>query len=428
VVKRNIALSLVGACAFAVLWVACTVPDRTVQIDMPAMDPFCGGLGDACDACVQAQCSTACSQCSSVSECIGLYNCIQGCASGDSNCFTSCTTQYPALDTLNNALMCVTQTCAAACSSTTSTITGLPPGAGGSIAQETGGGSGTGGSVATPGSIDDAIAQYAAVTCGKLRDCAPGFLMASFGRYEECVLRTKIINDWGAGLPGSGLTVGAFQACSNAWTKVTCAGYASADPPECSPKGTVAVGMPCNIGEQCATGFCQTPSSGACGVCAPISGAGDVCFTDDDCAGGMWCTVAGTCQKPRVVGESCSDDLPCRNDLGCYMGKCADTVKTLGGACDATNGLYCAGDQNLACYTNNRCIAITWKAIGDSCGVSASGWNRCQKEGICSAGVCVAGPADDAACDEASGEYCEWPATCSKAGTCVLQSDAATCK
>jgi hypothetical protein len=282
-----------------------------------------------------------------------------------------------------------------------------------------GGDAGTGGTT-----LASAIAQTAATICGKMRDCSPGLLAWRFGTYDECVTRSVALDTFVSGLADVSLSASTYTACGNAYAAVSCSQFVGADPNECWTPGNRANGQGCNAGDQCASMFCKQ-NAWSCGTCAPMPAVGAACLYAADCGRGTWCT-AGTCQKPRLLGETCTTDLPCSNELVCDTDKCAAAPAVQEASCDAAVGRYCSWTQSLYCASNGKCVTTTWVATGQTCSASTTSASLCQKSGSCTSGICVAAPADHNACDPAD-DKCEWPAVCSSAKTCLVPSDAPIC-
>src|SRR5512140_1473318 len=193
-------------------------------------------------------------------------------------------------------------------------------------------------------------------------------------------------------------------------------------PDACWGTGPRPSGAACNDGSQCTSMFCRhQPLS--CGVCETMPDIGATCAESVDCGRGRSCTPDGTCQGPRVLGETCSlSALPCRADFACVQGKCVALPASVGASCDWQNGQGCDIARSYACDTvTGRCLAIAWADAGEYCGNTAAGATKCVREGVCATDTCVPALADHASCDVNLGPPCEWPARCSTdTNTCLL--------
>lgn len=54
----------------------------------------CSDNGD-CGACSQCACASEIAACNASADCVGLVNCVAGCAVGDQTCLDDCTTAWP---------------------------------------------------------------------------------------------------------------------------------------------------------------------------------------------------------------------------------------------------------------------------------------------------------------------------------------------
>jgi hypothetical protein len=275
-----------------------------------------------------------------------------------------------------------------------------------------------------------ALSQEFIIQCGKMRDCAPGWLSYLYGTFENCGTRSSTMANWLSALPCASPDIASVASCTDAWKSLTCSNYFTADPDVCWTAGKLLPGSPCNSGEQCDSMFCKLKEYGwSCGTCAPMPVAGATCANDYDCGRGLWCMADGTCQKPSNEGQSCSNTLSCRNDLNCIGGQCVTPPSTSGASCNNAGQQYCAFAQNLTCpASTNKCIPIVWAADGLSCPTTATQSTYCTEHGSCINSSCTSGPADHDTCDPAN-DLCEWPARCSTTSkTCVLPADVPTCK
>ncbi|HEY5956319.1 MAG TPA: hypothetical protein VIV60_07205 [Polyangiaceae bacterium] len=196
-------------------------------------------------------------------------------------------------------------------------------------------------------------------------------------------------------------------ACLDALKKLSCTQLLERDQPECvrALDGTVALGAPCDLNEECqGSAICQAPDGTCPGKCVPLRAAGQACAADGDCDDGLQCSKAtNSCVKPAALGEACENGAPpCGPGLLCLgkddtagtSGTCRSAIETLtaaeGAACDPVAGILC--QPGTAC-------------IGDHFDVAAAkvAW-LCAKMGSFAGGeACKPGFPD--AC--ASGHYCK---------------------
>jgi hypothetical protein len=225
-----------------------------------------------------------------------------------------------------------------------------------------------------------------------------------------------------------------IEACAQLLPSATCADLLARNLPDvCHAKaGSLADGTPCGDDGQCVGARCKIAKNATCGVCGTHAIASAACSVDDDCAPGLSC-INLTCTKLGVAGDACDMSRPCRADLGCTNSICG-APKTVGQACttapdncDNLNAVICNGKTNV-------CAQATFAAVGAACGLVGNSLVACAGAGAtCKGavspnfqGMCIAGAADGAACDDANGPRCLPPSVCS-AGTCVLPNPA-TCK
>lgn len=360
---------------------------------------------DQCVACQTAQCLDPFTACLATAGCVDLAVCSMACTTDA--CRAECSAPPSAITPAAAYLGCVTDHCAAEC--------GLTPSA-------------------VDAELLAAITRVAAADCDKLAACAPGRLDAWFGFIDRCRARAELAWQWEASLPGTGLTPQKVTACGEAWSDASCEEYLSSragTPAACLVSGWLDTGEACRSGSQCRSGYCATPDT-SCGVCAPLPKLGGDCTTNRECNEwqGEWCTGAGQCALPGLLGDPCDDTVaPCDDGLGCVDGQCAALGTAVGDPCGAgANAPLCDWGQRLICNTStSQCVAMAFVVDGAPCGNTASGYHACAASGQCDTNQqCVAGPADGEPCDETAGRYCTWPATCSS-GYCVLPPSPGAC-
>jgi hypothetical protein len=294
-----------------------------------------------------------------------------------------------------------------------------------------GGTGGTGGATSSP--LGSAISAYASASCNRFNACSPASVLYLYGSVSECVARVKLYNTWMASLSGVSWSAAQYNSCANAVSASSCDEYANDTITACMANGTLSNGVACNVNNQCASGFCNSGLT-TCGQCAVPPSEGDACV-NSDCGSNLTCANDDTCQRARALGEDCTGDLPCEGDLACYQNKCVRPQSTVGAACDSSVNLFCDTANFLVCYTTtNTCVTVAdYAAVGTDCGVDTSTSTPtatlCSK-GSCYGGTmkCVGGAADNATCDTSLSKYCEWPASCSSSGKCLLPDNTGTCQ
>ncbi|MEO7094262.1 MAG: hypothetical protein ABI175_13485, partial [Polyangiales bacterium] len=207
-----------------------------------------------------------------------------------------------------------------ACGSSVDTAEPAPADAG----SDTGGDTASGGDSATGGdtagiSADQACTELAAAYCDRSFSCALLFSDVTYGDAASCKTRLKASCLGSLSSPSVTETPGMTADCARAVVAATCDDLLSKKAiDKCVPApGGVANGGACGDPEQCASTFCAYASDSICGVCAAIPSPGESC-TNNQCGREMNC-VLGKCQKPAVLGATCSSrDLPCAPGLSCF--------------------------------------------------------------------------------------------------------------
>jgi len=350
-------------------------------------------VNPSCGDCLTTSCHDQYYGCHNNANCEAFLSCMAGCTTS-LTCVTNCETQYASVLALAQPLYdCTDASSATQCSS-----------------------------------LGDAITSYAQSCCGTMRDCAPGELALIFGSYENCAMRTRVHETWVSCLVGELEDAKFYGDCTSDWLAVSCSDFFAPRSSACSKSGVMANGRACNASEQCESMFCKQ-EAWSCGVCAPLPTDGTQCTSTWDCGKDQWCSANGTCETPRGLGRSCSDNIAaCRNDLMCYNGQCVAAPSQLGANCDVFAGLDCNWAQNLACsYRTNQCEPMTVAGTGETCGETTDHYAACGNMGVCTTGKCVAHPSDHGICDPTN-DNCQWPAICSSGGTCMLPMDTDICR
>ncbi|TNE49617.1 MAG: trypsin-like serine protease [Deltaproteobacteria bacterium] len=119
------------------------------------------------------------------------------------------------------------------------------------------------------------------------------------------------------------------QQCQTSSGSALCLPSSNACPPALCQSDT-----DCGQGERCGAGVC-----------------GKTCQSNNDCSQGQVC-LSGVCiqPKPRKVGESCDNNIPCEQDLRCYT---INNKKLCSRACSTTD--IGAGSPGSACRSDSSC-------------------------------------------------------------------------
>jgi hypothetical protein len=178
--------------------------------------------------------------------------------------------------------------------------------------------------------------------------------------------------------------------------------------------GTLGSAVACEVSAECGDGQrltwladdrCQfkpgcTPP--ACqGECVFQGQCDDMCFHDEDCAPGMFCSPqSDSCQIPSCAGDGCYSVTGCLYPSECDnfiggQGVCTTpgTPAATGQACTAVDG--CADVGDYCNPTSLTCVALV--APGSACGSGVP----CVPYAQCTGGACAACPEDD--CGSGSG-------------------------
>jgi hypothetical protein len=290
----------------------------------------------------------------------------------------------------------------------------------------------------TPGATvtaDQACTDLAAAYCDKSFSCAPLYSDITYGDAATCKTRLKASCLGSLSAPSVTETPARASDCAKAVNATACGDLlAKKSIDKCIPSpGGVTDGGACGDPEQCASGFCAYATDSLCGVCSAVPKPGDACI-NLQCGREMTC-VLGKCQKPGVLGDTCSSrDQPCAPGLSCFSGKCVkgggpgatcDDVEVDAPNCDLTQGVACNKATKV-------CQKLLEAKAGETCGLSGSDYKVCVAGAICKvaagsfSGTCVAPAADGAACSAGSdGPGCLQPAYCI-GGVCKL-ADAKSC-
>jgi hypothetical protein len=296
-----------------------------------------------------------------------------------------------------------------------------------------------------PTTLDEACDAVATARCTRSDDCTGNIAnVVRYGTEERCVAALTAECRVAASL--STATPAAVIACAKAYGAEACPDLESRIvPPECAFKGAKAIGEPCGIDTQCASGFC-TASASECGQCAVPPKAEDRCVTTPDCGnvGDLVC-VRNHCALRQAKGAPCSAIDRCAPGLSCLVsdagafGKCVDAAKA-GEACDPASAAApdCDRSLSLYCGAGRTCVHPQVASSGQVCGnLDGFGFQPCMAGGACVSldggptGTCVMPVEEGQPCSVSAGPLCIGPAVCVRnAGSperCVYV-DPSTCK
>jgi len=267
---------------------------------------------------------------------------------------------------------------------------------------------------------DPRCLAYTQATCGKMAQCWPWLLQASYGNFETCVERSAQLCANVTSAPGTSWTMEKIEACAQALPTISCDTWWNSVAPACDPgPGALADGSSCIDKSQCQGGTCLQGASG-CGVCASTSPLGGECTSSAQCVPGAACSPEGKCVMPAVQGASCDASKPCGINLRCVEGSCQPLVAS-GGTCDPASFGDCDFFQGLACDpADSTCKPVALAPAGSQCGAVDGQLVTCGAGAICSSqGQCIAPLQDGASCTEQSESRCAPPATCIN-GACTV--------
>ena len=284
-------------------------------------------------------------------------------------------------------------------------------------------GQGTPGGLPPDPAIDEACAADAESWCGPLERCAPLSLQELYGDKATCLVRDKLSC---VAYLQTRNTESASQllACANALNAETCDEYlyGSTTPAACKvPPGPLGDGAACTYGAQCQSLHCATAAGAPCGVCKQKSPEGGPCARSSDCTGGHCSLAAMTCVARPGLGQPCSGNCngalicaPATPDASDGSGICQTPLGN-GAACDPEVDLCDPLWVGATCDPNTRKCVTTQTVAGPGQGCDTawcSGGASCTIADTDGGGfVCVAAPADGAACDPVD-KPCFRPARC----------------
>lgn len=302
-----------------------------------------------------------------------------------------------------------------------------------------------GASASSGPSNDQACTEQAKARCGKTQECSTYWWNVRYGGDDaacERIEKQYCMNAFAA--PSSAKTAQKTADCTAAVATWSCGDWlANNVPPACvAAAGALGNAAPCAFASQCASGFCAVPQNFGCGKCAPATKVGDSCASTQVCAAeatGQYCSQTTlVCTSPVGQGGTCDNvNLLCTGGLSCAgltmtaNGTCQPAVTTQGADCMPTGqgGAGCDRHHGLVCDgASKKCVAMTFAAAGQPCGVVNNLNVPCADEGLCliangqKAGACVGIAADGAPCDTDVGPSCAFRSSCvitsGSKGTC----------
>jgi hypothetical protein len=257
------------------------------------------------------------------------------------------------------------------------------------------------------------ITLYARIHCAAYAFCAPGALPFYYGDQDGCEAQYRAFYALASMLPGSGVSATTLAACAAQETGMTCGDFLSSRAGlTCQIQGRKVLNEPCQEDSQCESSFCPGPDR-ACSTCQLVPGFGDPC-AEGRCGSGLVCGAADTCVSSAALGTPCNANAIC--EVGnCVAGTC-QVPQQLGESCDNTSR-FCDFAHGLTC-SSGTCVRFTAGKPGESCTPISGQIRTCQDRAGCSGGTCKAPPAIGESCDDTNGPYCTWPNTC-RDGKCV---------
>lgn len=286
--------------------------------------------------------------------------------------------------------------------------------------------------------ISDACARYAAAYCERSQTCAP--FRFSWTSEDACRNYYQFACVSILTTPGIDEPPAQLRACASDLRSQSCDDFngGRAVPTCFAMPGTVGIGGPCRISDQCGTGlFCGTRAGAApgCGTCQPRVAPGASCTMSPICPRGHLCAgppgaTSGTCQRVAAAGDGCGPGVLCALNTVCIQGVCRRLPGGPGASCaqyiycDLVQDLYC-NRITLRCERNPQPApagaACGPRNDGSGAGQSCVPGARCigstsTRQGMCLADIAVGQP-----CTLLLGAFCEPPAQC-VAGRCRSSS------
>ena len=303
----------------------------------------------------------------------------------------------------------------------------------------------------TEAAMRAAATAFNAKFCPAYQRCDPPLFQYVYGTIDACLAAggnmvgsfafsryiAELTTPYGY---GSLLTPDAVLACAAALDFSTCDAFVAfvfegVVPPVCSATayGFLPTGSPCALGDQCKTGRCSAPGSGACGQCIEVQAVDAPCTEYFQCPPGSTCTNDGqgatTCKRFRNVGERCDPVTPCHLNLLCAAGVCARPPAD--GSCNVADGCSAVPYNQVCNPVTMKCELMQLAPLGATC-AGMNPFVQCSNDAVCTlvhdapadAGSdphqCLALIPDGNACDLADyyGQPCARPDSVCYQGIC----------
>jgi hypothetical protein len=274
-----------------------------------------------------------------------------------------------------------------------------------------------------PVTIEQACLDLGQVTCAAFQRCSPENFGTDYPDAASCIsVRTLdcVERRWA---PGNTTTGDQVAACARATSQQTCDqivasefGVAEQVDPACTWHGTLLDGEACISSGQCATGTCAFYDRDACGTC--LTRADSSCTVASECLVTSLC-VNGQCVVAREEGEACGALVPCRSELTCRAGLCAERGRD-GDECGTSDTGACAPD--LRCnQRSGLCEHATLSGEVEDCAVTDSGSSvRCPAGTFCKPDA--SGDRSSCARAGAEGSPCSYRVECGVGLACYESS------
>jgi hypothetical protein len=274
--------------------------------------------------------------------------------------------------------------------------------------------------------------SYAATRCEHVFGCSAIRPVGQqvYGDIPTCTERLRLLCRIDAAQVGSGLNQASTSTCMAALGRGRCEDGLAEAIEACQFKGTLAAGVACGTGSQCASGFCRAPETGFCGVCAARAAEGAVCDSDAACELPLLCSEAGRCARPAGEGAFCNESIPCARDtFYCNLSESSCRRFGLEGAACNEGGTAAEArcNRGLICLpygTVGTCQPERMVPAGQYCGFGSQEVPgiACAASGSCVSNRCLAPGNDGEACTlspRGDSNGCLPPALC-VGGTCRL--------
>ena len=285
-------------------------------------------------------------------------------------------------------------------------------------------------SCSSPKTTKEVCNDIAAAKCSRLATCSPSMFDMRWSNSTTCTTREALLcRTITADSPA--LTASELEPCAASWESFACEEMLAGSTPDACYHNQFDT-YACVTDEECKTGYCDRRAAN-CGACAEVPAPGSPCG-DSGCGLSMVCADSTQlCQTPRLNGQLCSADFPCKAPLECVgasaSATCASPATTLGSTCDVTrmSGPDCDESAGLACNTlTGRCEMQPVAGPQMPCGIINGLKTRCKEGANCVhpqselTGTCIPAVADMGQCDPGTGLACLFPSRCSSSNVCTF--------